>query len=264
MYPVLFKIGSLPVETYYVLWFVALSLAMSWSVRRFRLYDIDEDEGRRVIGWAFVGMLLGARGFEYIWNFPVYWNDPSLILDLNRGGLSEVGAFSGAFLTAFLLCRRNSRLPFSRLCEVVSPPAVLTMVVGRWGCLFAGCCVGVQSAVSLALHFPYDPPGVTRHPTQIYYSLSALLILLVLLGVEKATVGRGRIPKRAILTPLGLILYSAMRLLVDPLRAEAGSDGLSLSHGVLLAALPFEAIWFWLSLKSLRTEIFEEPSQEKK
>ncbi len=258
MYPILFRIGSIPVETYYVFWFIALSLAMVWSVRRFRLYGVDEDEGRRVIGRAFLGMLVGARGFEYIWNFPVYWKDPALILDLNRGGLSEVGAFCGAFLVAYLLCRRNPKLSFARLCDVASLPAVLTMAVGRWGCFFAGCCVGVQSSIAAALHFPYDPAGIFRHPTQIYYALSALSILLILLWVEKMMAARGRLSGHSVLTPLGLLLYSAMRLLIDPLRAESGSDGLILSHWVLLAALLPEMVWLWYSLRSPEDPISRE------
>ena len=31
---------------------LALSLAMLWSVRRFGLYGVDDDEARRVIGWV--------------------------------------------------------------------------------------------------------------------------------------------------------------------------------------------------------------------
>ena len=255
MYPVLFTIGSISVETYYVLWLLALSLAMRWSVRRFVLYGVDEDEGRRVIGWAFIGMLVGARAFEYVWNFRAYWNDLALILDLNRGGLSEVGAFLGAFITAWCLCRRNPRLSFSRLCDVVVPPAISTMIVGRWGCFFAGCCTGISSTVPWAVHFPYDPAGLTRHPTQIYYSLASGIILLILLAAEKRIFRRGQIPCRTILAPLGLMPYSLMRLLIDPLRAEAASDGLTLSHAVLLCTLPLELIWLYRSLKSWKREL---------
>ena len=254
MYPVLFKIGSIPVETYYLFWVAALSLAMSWSVRRFPLYDVDDDEGRRVIGWAFLGMIVGARAFEYVWNFGVYWRDPSLILDLNRGGLSEVGAFSGAFLVAFFLCMRNPKLSLARLCDVVSPPAVLTMAVGRWGCFFAGCCVGVESTASVALHFPYDAPGILRHSTQIYYSFFAAAILSILLAVEKATVRRGRVPRGSLVAPLGLLLYSAMRLSIDPLRAESNSEGLGLSHSVILVTMPLEAFWLWRSWRLFKRD----------
>ncbi|MDR3229923.1 MAG: prolipoprotein diacylglyceryl transferase [Synergistaceae bacterium] len=252
MYPVLFNIFSVPVETYYVIWFIALSLAMAWSTRRFGLYGLDEDEGRRVTAWAFLGMLFGARAFEYIWNFSAYLRNPSLFFDLSRGGLSEVGAIGGAFLTAFFLCRGNPKVSLTRLCDIASPPVAMTMAVGRWGCFSAGCCVGVPSAARFALHFPYDAAGIARHPTQIYYSLSSALILLALLWIESRTVRRKILPGGSLVSPAALLLYSVMRLAIDPLRAEADSSGLFLSHAVLLIAMPFEAIWLGRSFVILK------------
>ncbi|MDR1376444.1 MAG: prolipoprotein diacylglyceryl transferase [Synergistaceae bacterium] len=262
MYPVLFHIGSVPVETYYVFWFTALSLTLVWAVRRLPVYGIDDDEGRRVISWSFIGMLVGARAFEYIWNFPVYWSDPSLILDLNRGGLSEVGAICGATVAAVALCWRNPKISFEGLCDAAAPPTLFAMALGRWGCFFAGCCVGVQSPFRWALRFPYDPIEVTRHPTQLYYSFASAAILLSLLAVERWVLRRGEtqrrvlrrkdIPRHSLLAPLALILYSIMRLSIDSLRTEAGTDGLSLTHWTLITAMPVEVIWLTASWRALR------------
>jgi phosphatidylglycerol:prolipoprotein diacylglycerol transferase len=249
MYPVLFEVGNIPVETYYVVWFAALFLMLCWIIRRMPLYGIDDDEGRSVLSWSFLGMLAGARLFEYVWNFSVYWNSPSLLLDLNQGGLSEVGAVFGATATAMALCRRNPKVPFNRLCDAACPPVLFAMTLGRWGCFFAGCCVGIRSAVPFALHFPYDPASVARHPTQLYYSFSAAAIFLVLFFFERRILRKG-VPAYSMLAPLGLILCSISRLSIDPLRAEGVSAGLSLSHWVLIAGLPLEAIWFWISWRA--------------
>lgn len=250
MFPVLFRVGPITLDTYYVLWMLALSVAMLWSVRRFRLYEVDDDEARRVMGWAFFGMLLGARGFEYLWNFEAYYKEPSLFLDLRHGGLSEVGAFTGAFFAAFFLTWRNPRLSFQRLCDVVAPPALLTMALGRWGCFFNGCCSGIPTLHGFGVHFPYDPVSVMRHPTQIYYSVASALILLALLVVERLVLRGGKSRGLSVITPLGLILYSVMRLLIDNLRDEGFLKGLGLSHWVLLAALPLEILWLAFSLRS--------------
>ncbi|MDR2529175.1 MAG: prolipoprotein diacylglyceryl transferase [Synergistaceae bacterium] len=236
MYPVLFR----SVDTYYVIWTAALALALLWTVRRLPLYGVDDDEGRRVIGWGFFGMLVGARAFEYIGNFSVYWREPALLFDLNRGGLAEVGAFCGAFLTTATLCRRNSAVPFIGLCGAGAIPACFAIVLGRWGCFFAGCCVGVPSALPWALHFPYDPEGVTRHPTQLYYSLAAAVTLALLLLVEK----RALRLQRSLVAPLGVLLYAVMRFSIDPLRADSG---VGFSHYALFAALPIAA---WLLSRS--------------
>ena len=254
MFPVLFRIGNIPIDTYYVTWFVALSLALRLSVRRMDLYGIDDDEGRRIIGWGFLGMLFGARASEYVWNFSIYWNDFSLIFDLNRGGLSEKSAILGAMIVTFALCRR-SKISFFSLCEVVVIPAFLAIALGRWGCFFAGCCTGIESASPMALHFSYDKPLAARHATQIYYSFSAALILFSLLFIEKWSIrrGRGQLPPRPILTPLGLILYSIMRIAVDPLRLN--HDSFLYSNFALAAMIPFEAAWFLSSWSVFRKKI---------
>lgn|GEM_PF-305851 len=262
MFPVLIKVGTITLDTYYVFWMLALSLAMLWSIRRFRLYGVDDGEARRVIGWAFFAMLLGARVFEYLWNFDAYYENPSLLLDLRHGGLSEVGAFTGAFLVAFLLCWRNPKLPFQRLCDVVAPPAIFTMALGRWGCFFNGCCIGIPTLHRFGVHFPHDPASVMRHPTQIYYSIASLAILVILLTVEHFILRHRSRENRekmlgsaSVITPLGLILYSIMRLSIDGLRAEGLLEGLGFSHWVLLAALPLEVLWLAVSLWSNRTAV---------
>lgn len=255
MYPVLFQIGWLRVETYYVLWLAALSIAMFWTVRRFAIYEIDDDEARRVIGWAFWAMLIGARAFEYAWNFEQYWQNPSLFLDLNHGGLSETGAFLGAFLAAFFMCFRNPKLTFSKLCDVVTLPAFLTMAVGRWGCFFSGCCTGIYSSCPLALHFPYDPAGITRHPTQLYYSAASFLILCVLLLAEHFILRHVHRYKGGIIVSSGLILYTIMRFSISLLRESSHYPGLALSNIVNFSALLMAFVWLLISIRSFRKEI---------
>jgi phosphatidylglycerol:prolipoprotein diacylglycerol transferase len=264
MFRVLFKIGSLPVDTYYVIWLVALSLALRWIVARLPFYGIDEDDGRRVIAWGFLGMLFGSCAAYYVGNFADYWNNPSLFFDLNKGGLSEKGAVCGGLIVTLFLCRRDSKVPFFRLCEAVTPPAFFALALGRWGCFSAGCCVGVESALPWALHFPYDRALVTRHPTQIYYSLFSGVFLLLLLLLERKTRGpkkkeggeafreetlRGQAPFRPLLTPLGLLFYALMRTSVDPLRLNFLGK-LPASDYVLLALMPFAIVWFLISWRA--------------
>ncbi len=254
MYPVLLQIGDFKVDSYNVLWLTALSLAILWCVRRFRLYGVNEGEGRRVVCWAFLVMLLGAGLYKPLSNIRRFAAAPVLIL--TEGGLSEMGAILGAFLSAFLLCWKNPKAPFQRLCDVAALPAILAIVVGRWGCFLNGCCVGVISDFPLALHFPRDPVGVLRHPTQLYYSICAAVILVALLVAERALLRRdlGDVdrPHHAVLAPLALILYSVMRLSVDVLRAPAEpTQDFQMGHYILLTLLPFECIWLTLSLRKI-------------
>jgi phosphatidylglycerol:prolipoprotein diacylglycerol transferase len=219
MYPVLFSIGEIPIDSYNVLWLVALSLAILWCVRRrFGMYGIDDGEGRRVVCWAFLFMLLGAGLYKPLLRVGSLSSNP--LEALSKGGLSEIGAMVGAFLAGVLLCWNNPKVPFQRLCDAATPCAILSIVIGRWGCFLNGCCVGIISDFPLAVHFPKDAPGVFRHP--------------------------------AVVAPLTMILYSIMRLTIDELRAPTEQIlEFPLGRYMLIAGLPLECIWLTHSIRKI-------------
>ena len=264
MYPVLFETSFFTADSYSILWLIALSLAMYWSVRRFSLYfyELDEElEARRIISWAFVAMLFGAALIKPIIHINYYIKHPVQIF--TNGGLSEIGAVGGAFLCAFLMCRNNKRVSFQKLCDIAALPAMLAIAIGRWGCFLNGCCVGIISSSRFALHFPKDAANITRHPTQIYYSLFAFIALFFLIILErriiKLNLNKDKANYRAVIAPLTLILYGVMRFSIDILREEVPGPsvpiinlGLSPNIIILLIALPFEIYWLIKSLKALK------------
>ena len=242
MYPTLLQTGSFKLDSYSVLWFIALSLAIIWAVKRLSLYQLDEDEARRVMAISFLFMLLGARTPEYFKNFRDYVNDPSLLLDLNHGGLEEVGAIMGAFLSAMILCMRSKKISFMRLCEVAAIPAMLAICVGRWGCFLNGCCIGLESKFCTALHFPFDKAGVTRHPVQIYYSLFAFVNVLILLYIEKK-----------IMSSQQKHFHSVIVALIrepEPIFSYW-------KYNALIILLPLECLWLAVNLRKINSDKHE-------
>ena len=256
MYPTLFQIGSFRLDSYSVLWFIALSLAILWAVKRLSLYNLDEDEARRVMAISFLFMLLGARAPEYFKNFRDYVNDPSLLLDLNHGGLEEGGAILGAFLSAMILCYRNKKISFMKLCEVAAIPAMLAICVGRWGCFLNGCCVGLESKFCTALHFPNDKAGIMRHPVQIYYSLFAFVSVLILIYIEKKIMPLQRRKFHSVIAPLALMLYAVMRLSIAFLR-EPDSIFNYWNYNALIILFPLECLWLAVNLRKIISDKHE-------
>lgn len=256
MYPTLFEIADFRVDTYSVVWFIALSLAIVWVVHRLEQYEINEDTARKIMCVSFLFMLAGARAPEYIKNWRMYLNQPSLFLSSN-GGLHESGAILGAFISSFILCLLNrKKISFLKLCEAAAPPMMLSIAVGRWGCFLNGCCVGLPTKFFAGVHFPFDKAGLMRHPVQIYYSLMALVIVAVLLSVEKFLSKRYELSKsHSILTPLTLIFYSLMRLSLDMTRIS-GSLLWKISnywlYMMLTWGLPIEILWLSYGLIRLK------------
>ena len=72
MFPVLIKIGTITLDTYYVFWMLALSLAMLWSIRRFWLYD-DLSPFEEAMGVIEDVEHYGTREAMQIWNRGEAW-----------------------------------------------------------------------------------------------------------------------------------------------------------------------------------------------
>ena len=257
MYPTLFEIAGFRVDTYSVIWFIALSLAIVWVIRRLELYKIDEDEARKIMSVSFLFMLLGAHAPEYFLHWEEYFNDPSLFLDFNRGGLHESGALLGAFMSALILSSFNKKVSFLKLCEAAAIPAVFSMSIGRWGCFLNGCCLGLPTEFFTGVHFPFEHAGVFRHPVQIYYSITALMITIFLLFIEKIIDRKYKLSNSdSIIAPLGLILYSLMRLCIDVLRAQSmwtlGEVEHRWKYNAILFSLTLECLWLLYGLRKLK------------
>ncbi len=259
MYPTLFEIAGFRIDTYSVMWFIALSLAIVWVIRRLELYKIDEDEARRIMSISFLFMLFGAHAPEYFLHWREYFNDPSLFLDFNRGGLHEMGALLGAFISAFIFSVLSKKVSFLKLCEAAAIPAIFSMVIGRWGCFLNGCCLGVPTEFFTGVHFPFDRAGLFRHPVQLYYSIITFIIVILLLLVERVIDRKYKLSNSdSIIAPLGLILYSLMRLCIDFMRADSMWTISNIERWKYYAAMlpvPFECLWLMYGLLKLNKKI---------
>ena len=114
-------------------------------------------------------------------------------------------------------------MPMWTVTDVFAPGIALGHVIGRMGCLFAGCCFGRPTNVPWAITFHSEyaaqnagtPLNVPLHPTQLYEAGAELLILWLLLATER----RGRpFPGR---TFWGyMLLYGVSRFIIEFYRGD--------------------------------------------
>ena len=84
--------------------------------------------------------------------------------------------------------------------------------VGRWGCYFGGCCYGRPTTAAWGVwqHHAW------RHPTQLYLSLSCLLILIALVRLEtRPDPTSNHVRPENILFCVQGLLYCAARFAVE-------------------------------------------------
>ena len=138
-------------------------------------------------------------------------------------------------LGCFLFARRN-KIRFLSLVDLSLPAVMLGQSIGRWGCLMAGCCYGKEvdadhpfgiaypaseySLIPMKLQNPdMENPVHFLHPTQIYNSINAFLIFLVLWLVLRQSKRRG------LVTAVFLILYSITRSCLETFRGDFAERG---------------------------------------
>ena len=129
-----------------------------------------------------------------------------------------------------------------------APGIALGHVIGRLGCLMAGCCYGRPTSVPWAVTFtdPFaqanvgTPLGVPLHPTQLYEAGAELLILGVLLAWERR--GHG-FPGRTFWTYM--LLYGVSRFAIEFYRGDSRGmvfDALSTSQFVSVLLVPLAVV----------------------
>jgi phosphatidylglycerol:prolipoprotein diacylglycerol transferase len=144
-----------------------------------------------------------------------------------------------AVLVAFWFIRRH-KLPFWTTCDVFAPGIALGHVIGRVGCLMAGCCFGRQTDVPWAITFTNPlaelnvgtPLGVPLHPTQLYEAGAELLILVALIVMERRSRG---FPGRTFW--MYILLYGVSRFVIEFYRGDPRGAVGALSTSQLISVI---------------------------
>jgi phosphatidylglycerol:prolipoprotein diacylglycerol transferase len=229
MYPRLLELGPITVYTYGVLLAAAYLLGLKLAMVRAEKRGLDAVRILDLGIYVIISALVGAKLLLLVTDFRTFRSDPRELLTLLRSG----GVFYGGLILAVTVALWHIRrvgLPLWTTCDVFAPGIALGHVVGRFGCLFAGCCYGKPTSLPWGITFtdPFaatnvgTPLGVPLHPTQIYEAGAELLILIVLLITER----RGR-PYAGRTFWLYMLLYAISRYLIEIFRGdERGTVGI--------------------------------------
>jgi phosphatidylglycerol:prolipoprotein diacylglycerol transferase len=240
-----------------VLAFLSSTWLAWWRARR---EGLDPEVIMDMAFWVFLLGMVGARLFyciEYwgteiknIWEVLQYW----------KGGIVFYGGLIGSVL-AFFVYRRAHPFPLRPYMDVLAPSIAIGIMFGRLGCFLNGCCFGRICQLPWAVSFPrLSPPwwhhyrflglipesaarSLAIHPTQIYFAIDGLLLLLLLSAFYPLRRRDGEV--------MGLLMvtYPISRFLIEFLRDDEGAffAGLTISQTISVALLATGlAFWAWL------------------
>lgn len=250
MHPILFEVRGFPVYTYGVLLAAAYLLGLQFALMRSRTRGLDPNRVMDLGIWVIVSALVGAKLLLLIVDFDTFSRSPAELLTLLR----SAGVFYGGLIAAVgvaLWYLRRHRMPMWTVTDVFAPGIALGHVVGRLGCLFAGCCFGKPTTLPWGITFTNryaadnvgTPLNEPLHPTQLYEAGAELLILGALLWLER----RGRsFPGRTFWSYM--LFYGASRFAIEFFRGDTrGMVGpLSTSQFVSMLIVPLSIVMLFL------------------
>ena len=239
MHPSLFELGPVTVYTYGVLLAAAYLLGLKLAMTRAKARGLDATRVLDLGIYIIISALIGAKLLLVVTDFRTFKSDPQQLLTLARSG----GVFYGGLILAVVVAVwyiRRAGLPLWTTCDVFAPGIALGHVVGRFGCLFAGCCYGKPTSRPWGIMFTDPvaaanvgtPLGVPLHPTQLYEAGAEFLILMILLATER----KGRpFPGRTFW--LYMLLYAISRFIIEFYRGDERGMVFTLSTSQFISVI---------------------------
>jgi phosphatidylglycerol---prolipoprotein diacylglyceryl transferase len=251
MYPILFNVGDWPVYSYGVLLAAAYLIGLQLAVVRARRVGVDPAKVMDLGIYLIIAALVGAKLMLIAVDFDYFRQQPRELLSLVRAGGVFYGGLIAAVAVGFFLVRRY-KLNIWSTGDLMAPGIALGHVVGRLGCLFAGCCYGRPTDVAWAITFTNPiananvgtPLNIPLHPTQLYDAGAELLILGVLLLTER----KGKpFAGRTFWMYIGL--YAISRFIIEYFRGDIQRGtvfgDMSTSQFVSLLLVPAALVMLW-------------------
>lgn len=252
MYPILFNVGDWPVYSYGVLLAAAYLIGLQLAVVRARRAGIDPAKVMDLGIYLIIAALVGAKLMLIAVDFDYFRQQPRELLSLVRAGGVFYGGLIAAVAVGYFLVRRY-KLNIWSTGDLMAPGIALGHVVGRFGCLLAGCCYGRPTDVGWAITFTNPiananvgtPLNIPLHPTQLYDAGAELLILGVLLLTER----KGK-PFAGRTFWLYIGLYAISRFIIEYYRGDIqrgtvfGNMSTSQFVSLLLVPAALAMLWF--------------------
>jgi phosphatidylglycerol:prolipoprotein diacylglycerol transferase len=213
--PTLFKLGIFEIRLYGIVYVLGFLLVYYFLHKKKDELGIKKEQIDNLIIALFIGLLIGARIFHFLFSEPSFFiKNPLELFRIWHGGMSFFGALIGCFIASVGYLNRI-KLDWKKFADLIVIAATIALIFGRIANYMNSELVGTVSNLPWCVVFT-AVDDLCRHPYQIYASLSHALLLVILLVVNKI---KNR--KDGAVFAAFIIGYSILRFITDFFRDES-------------------------------------------
>jgi phosphatidylglycerol:prolipoprotein diacylglycerol transferase len=218
--PVLLKLGIFEIRYYGIVYVIGFLIFYYFLYRNRDKLKITIEQVDNIFLYTFIGLIVGARLFHFIFSEPlIFITDPLELVKIWHGGMSFFGGLIGV-VSVLLYYFRKNKMDYRVFGDIIVIPAVIALILGRLANFINGELVGTISSLPWCVITPvYDE--FCRHPYQIYAAISHLILLISLLIVGKYSKKKGTVFYSF------LIGYGILRFITDFFRFDPRYLGLT-------------------------------------
>lgn len=205
--PVMFHLGGFGLRWYSFGFLFAFVFGYMILTRMFKRENVDTQHADSLVVYMFLAVLIGARLGHCLFYEPSYYLTAEhwweIVIPISNGqftgfqGLASHGAACGILIALWLFYKRqhiNTWWVLDRICIIVALGGAFV----RMGNFMNSEIWGYETTLPWGVIFERDDSAGPnpRHPTQLYESLSYLLIFAVSIGVymkKKGKLHNGRL-----------------------------------------------------------------------
>jgi phosphatidylglycerol:prolipoprotein diacylglycerol transferase len=277
--PVLVHIyGPISIRWYALSYIAGLLLGWAYVVNLLRTHKLwigppfmgkppaTSDDIGDLFVWVTLGVIIGGRlGFVLLYGVlycgfagqgapacnglpEAYFANPLKILAAWEGGMSFHGGLIGVVIAIYLFCR-SRKLPLLSIADLIAAATPIGLFFGRIANFINGELWGKITDVPWAMVFPNAlPPGLARHPSQLYEALMEGVLLFLIL---RFLIVRFQVHRRpGMVVAWFLAFYGLFRFIGEFFRdSESKLYGwFSMGQALSLPMWAAAALFFWYAL----------------
>lgn len=243
--PVLFRIGSIDIRYYGLMWALAILIAAKFFDNFVKREGLPESVSESIFLYGTLGTIIGSRLGHCLFYDPAYYlaQPWTILTEFRDGGMASHGAAIGILIGLWLFSRKN-KLPYIWSLDRIIIGVAIGGALVRFGNLCNSEIFGEATTLPWGFEFvrsskwlnEYAPAAV--HPTQIYEALCYLLDFVV---VAWMYYGRDLARRRpGLIFGVGLMGIFLSRFLLELIKTEqeAFEVGMTFNMGQWLS-IPF-------------------------